>query len=215
MKKITLSIMTMAAVLTAGIVSCSKTNVEKPAAKTETTATAATTEVAKPAEEKKVELPEIALKNINGIYISANDLTVGNVVAEVKAEDGFVLNASEEKAMAVEQPAEALVAGADVFSNRLSTKGSGNTEVRNVTFPAKAGDSIVIWAAQGGSSNRPLHVVNAASGDEVAELSMLPKDGKTIVLNVFEVKAPADGSYCVYSTSGGCYIYQIKVGKPE
>ena len=201
------SIVASALVLTA--VSCSKKEAAAPAAApAEAAPAAAESQAAAPA---AAEIPAAALKNINGAYISANDLTVGALTTSFKDEaSGFTLNATEEKAMAVEQPQEPAVLGNEVFAQRVSTKGSGNTTLRNITFTAKKDDSIIIYCAQGGSSNRPLHVAAVADGSEVAELSMDPKGSQ---MNVFEVTAPADGDYCVYSTTGGCYIYQIKVGK--
>lgn len=192
-----------------GVTSCSK----KESAPANTPAEEAPKAEESAAEAPKAAVPEAALKNITGIYLSANDLNKGELADVLNAEDGFVINASAEKIVAIEEPSEAVTVGDDVFTKRISTKGSGKTDFRNIAFPAKKDDSIIIWCAQGGSSNRPLHVADMATGNDIAEFSMDPKEGKTIIANVFEAKAPADGNYCVYSTSGGCYIFQIKVGK--
>ena len=144
-------------------------------------------------------------------YINANDLEQGDVTAEKKEEDGFVLLATPEKAMVV-QKSDKMKAGDDTFTQRISTKGSGKATERAITFPAKAGETIkVVCASSGNSGSRPLHIVNTDTGEELKSVAAASyKEGKP---TVDSVKAPADGTYAVYSTGGGMYIYKIEVSK--
>ena len=50
-----------------------------------------------------------------------------------------------------------------------------------------------------------------ATAEEIGTITMMADNGKD--MTVAEVVVKEDGNYCVYSTSGTGYIYQIKVGK--
>lgn len=206
MKKSLLTVAAVSAALMMSVTSCNKKAEApaQPAAPAEKTA-----EAAPAAPAKSAEIP--SLKETKG-YISANDLESAALKENVNAEDGFVLVATEEKGMAVEDLKDIPKIGDETFTKRISTKGSGKVDLRNVSFPAKKGDTVLIYAGQGGSAPRPLHVVDTATGSDIAAFEISPKDISTVTPDVFEVSIPADGTYCVYSTTGGCYLYQIKVG---
>lgn len=146
-------------------------------------------------------------------YINANDLEKGSITEVKQEEDGFILNASVEKNLSIEK-CDAKKSGDEIFTQRISTKGSGDKNVRNIEFPAKAGETISIFCLSSNkSSARPIHVITA-DGAEVAVLSAEPDaNGVNGEVSVVSVQAPADGNYKVFSKSGGAYIYQIKVGK--
>ncbi len=156
---------------------------------------------------------ELVNKQIEGIYLSANDLEVGVLTAVTPAEDGFSLNASEEKTLEVQDiTKDPVTVGDDTFTKRITTKGSGKADLRNISFPAKEGDSIIVYCGSSSKSDaRPLHVVDFESGEEIGTITMGANGSKDITVD--EVKVSKDGTYCVYSTSGAGYIYQIKVGK--
>jgi len=146
-------------------------------------------------------------------YISANDLEKGQITAEKQEEDGFVLVASVEKAMEVKKN-DAFTYEDETFTQAISTKGSGNPKKRErlITFPVKAGESIKILAHNSGSSgSRPLHLVNLDTLEELKVFAVPSMKEAPIFCDV--VKAPADGTYAVYSTSGGMYIYKIEIKK--
>lgn len=146
-------------------------------------------------------------------YLSANDLTVGEIKANQNEEDGFVINASAEKFVVVEDKSkESVMCDGEKIVNRLSTKGSGNAKERSVSFPAKSGETIYIYAQSSGKSgSRSVHVINA-DGAEIAEVAA-GSYTETKDVKAAKVKVPANGTYTVYPTGGTLYIYMIKVAK--
>lgn len=218
MKKITLSIaaLAMAAAFTTGFVSCNDKKADNNAPAADAASAATTETVAEPA--APAENPLISRK-IEGIYINANDLEKAVLTAPLVDEvSGFTLNASEEKSLEVKS-CDPRQIGEDLFTQAISTKGSGKYTVgedavnyRTISFPAKAGDSIIVYATTSSKTDeRPLHVVNMATAEEIGTITMMADNGKD--MTVAEVIVKEDGNYCVYSTSGTGYIYQIKVGK--
>lgn len=216
MKKITLSIaaLTLAAVFTTGLISCNEKKTDSNA--TATTESAAAAAVETPANDKAAELIK---RQVNGIYINANDLTLEVLDKTVVDEtSGFTLNATEEKVMEVKKCDQRTI-GDELFTQAISTKGSGKYTIgedalnyRTISFPAKAGDSIIVYTTSSSKTDsRPLHVVNMATAEEIGTIDMMPDNGKDMTVD--EVIVKEDGNYCVYATSGTGYIYQIKVGK--
>jgi hypothetical protein len=223
MKRITLSIaaLAMAAAFTTGFVSCNDKKADNNAPAADTNAAAATETVAEPAATETAAPAENPLitRKIEGIYLNANDLEKAVLTAPLVDEvSGFTLNASEEKSLEVKS-CDPRQIGDDLFTQAISTKGSGKYTVgedavnyRTISFPAKAGDSIIVYATTSSKTDeRPLHVVNMATAEEIGTITMMADNGKD--MTVAEVVVKEDGNYCVYSTSGTGYIYQIKVGK--
>ena len=142
-------------------------------------------------------------------YINANDLTPASITEDLAAEDGFVIHGTAEKFVLIDS-SDPAKAGDDVFTQRINLKGSGKADVRSVTFPAKKGETITIYAASSSKTDaRTINVANEA-GEVVKEVSVKPyTDGVT----VDSFKAPADGTYAAYSAKNSMYIYQITVAK--
>ncbi len=142
-------------------------------------------------------------------YINANDLAPANIVEDQAEEDGFVIHGTAEKFVVIDS-SEPAKAGDDVFTQRINLKGSGKPDVRSVTFPAKKGETITVFAASSSKTDsRTINIANEA-GEVVAEMSEKPYvEGVTVE----SFKAPADGTYAVYSAKNGMYIYQITVTK--
>ena len=82
---------------------------------------------------------------------------------------------------------------------------------RIITFPVKAGETVKILCNNSGSGSRPLHLVNIDTGDEVKVIAAGSyKEGDVVIDST---KIDAAGTYGVYSTSGGMYIYKIEINK--
>ena len=146
-------------------------------------------------------------------YICANDLEKGQVTAVTQEEDGFVLNASEEKAMTIDSM-KAYTYNDETFTQRIKLNGAGKPDYRSISFPAKKGEKITIYGISGAKTEtRPLLVVNS-TGAEVAQvvMDMMPPDDGTLVPTVETVTVPADDTYTIYSKKSGINIFQIKVG---
>lgn len=205
MKKSLLTLAAVSAALMMVATSCSKKTADAPAAPAAPAPAEKAAEAA-PAPAAPAAIP--TLKEVKG-YISANDLEKAALTENLNCEDGFVLCATAEKGLAIEEMKDAEKSGDETFTKRISTKGSGNPELRNISFPAKKGDTVLIWAGQGGSGDRPLHLANSATATDVAAFNLSPKGSAP---DVFEATIPEDGTYCVFSTTGGAYVYQVKVG---
>ncbi len=214
MKKINSAAVLLAAVaFSFALSACSKTESKTPAPSPASEASASAEPAKSEAPAAAASSSDLINKQISGIYMSANDLDAGTLTEVTAAEDGFSLNATEDKTLEIQDIAKnPVTVGDDTFTKRISTKGSGKAEFRNISFPAKAGDSIIVYCGSSSKSDpRPLHVVNVDSGEEVGTITMAADGSKNVTVD--EVIAPKDGTYCVFSTSGTGYIYQIKVGK--
>lgn len=146
-------------------------------------------------------------------YICANDLNKGQLTSVVNEEDGFILYASTEKSMEVKKN-DAKTYGDETFTQAISTKGSGSVikMERIITFPVKAGETIKILCNNAGKTgSRPLHLVNVDTKEEIKVLpaTSMYEDG----IFVDSTKVSVAGTYGVYSTSGGIYIYKIEINK--
>lgn len=145
-------------------------------------------------------------------YISANDLEKGPITSVKNEEDGFVLLATVEKSMEV-KGCDSKNVGDETFTQAISTKGSGNAQKKErvITFPVKAGETVNIFANNSGSGSRPLHLVNMDTLEEVKAFAVTSmKEGP---IYVDSAKISADGTYGLYSTGGGMYIYKIEISK--
>ncbi len=145
-------------------------------------------------------------------YICGNDLEKGQITEEKQEEDGFVLVGSVEKAMEVKK-CDTRTVGDDTFTQCISTKGSGSPKKneRLITFPVKAGETVKILCNNSGSGSRPLHLYNADTGEEVKVIAAGSyKEGD---VHIDSTKIDVAGTYGVYSTSGGMYIYKIEINK--
>ena len=146
-------------------------------------------------------------------YICANDLEKGPITSEKSEEDGFVLYGSAEKAMEVKK-CDTRTIGDDTITQAISTKGSGSVikMERIITFPAKAGETIRIYCNNSGAGSRPLHLVNVDTKEEIKTIAAgsYKDDGP---VHIDSTKVAANGTYGVYSTSGGMYIYKIEINK--
>ena len=145
-------------------------------------------------------------------YINANDLEKGQITTDKQEEDGFVLIGSTEKAMEVKK-CDTRTVGDDTFTQAISTKGTGNAKKRErlITFPVKAGETVKILCNNSGSGSRPLHLVNMDTNEEVKVIAAGSfKEGD---VHVDSTKIDVAGTYGVYSTSGGMYIYKIEISK--
>lgn len=149
-------------------------------------------------------------------YLSANDLTVGAIIGDKKEEDGFVVHGPADasgKGFLVEDKAkDPATCGEEKITNRISAKGAGSLTERSISFPAKAGEIIYIYARSSNKkSARAIKVVNAA-GTEIAEVMGEP-DQDSKVIKALTVKVPAADTYTVYPVGGGAYFYMIQVVK--
>lgn len=154
-------------------------------------------------------------------YLCANDLEKNSAVtAPVDCEDGFKIICDEDKAIAIDEMGVGVDStDGDTFTKRLNMKGAGSVKARAVSFPAKKGETIIVYGnSSSKEEKRPIFVFNPALDEDEqivgkVNANAYSPDGVPVKVSVLKVKAPADGTYYAYSGYKGVYIYQIKVTK--
>ncbi len=95
----------------------------------------------------------------------------------------------------------------NVFTKRISTKGTGTTADRHIKLVITEDSYIIAYAKSSGSA-RPLIIANEA-GEAVESLTAIGKDDPLVPTRAINLTA---GTYYFYTTGGGGYIYAIKLG---
>ncbi len=144
-------------------------------------------------------------------YINANDLEKGEIVAESKQEDGFVILGTADKNVTVDTCPTHTADDGEVFTQRIKLNGGGAADFRNISFPVKAGETVTVYGNSGSKTDARVLIVMGAAG-EVTELSMDP-DPTGAKPTIATFKAAADDTYTVYSKKSGLNVYQIKITK--
>ena len=144
-------------------------------------------------------------------YINANDLEAGEITEVSEQEDGFVINASAEKNVTIEKkPLHKSPQGED-YTVAIKLNGSGNLNVRSISFPAKKGETITVHGNSGSKTDvRPLIIADSVC-KALKELPMGVDVQAGTVASEGKFKVPADGTYTVYSKKSGINIYFIEV----
>jgi len=144
-------------------------------------------------------------------YINANDLEAGEITEATEQEDGFVLNATAEKNITIEKkPLHKSPQGED-YTVGIKLNGSGKPDFRSISFPAKKGETITIHGNSASKTEvRPL-IVADSTGKVLKELPMNVDGQAGTIASEGKFKAPADGTYIVYSKKSGINIYFIEV----
>ncbi|MDD5790763.1 MAG: PPC domain-containing protein [Spirochaetia bacterium] len=146
-------------------------------------------------------------------YFSAEDMEKGTITEDVAVEDGFVLHATSEKYMNIAKKPMHKASNGEEFSMALQLQGSGKSEYRSVSFPAKAGETITVWGNSTSKSDMRPIVVAGPDGKVIKELPMDIDGEAGTPASDGSVKAPVDGTYTIYSKKSGINIYKINVGK--
>lgn len=145
-------------------------------------------------------------------YFSAEDLDKGTIAEDKTLEDGFVLHANSEKYMTISKKPLHQAPNGEEFTMALQLQGGGKLTERSVSFPAKKGETITIWGNSTSKTDMRQIVVLGPDGKTVKELPM-GTDEEGAKASEESVKAPADGTYTVYSKKSGINIYKINVGE--
>jgi hypothetical protein len=144
-------------------------------------------------------------------YINANDLENGEIVAEAKQEDGFVILGTADKNVTVDTCPAHTADDGEVFTKRIKLNGGGDATFRCISFPVKKGETITVYGNSGSKTDARVLVVVGTAG-AVTELSMDP-DPSGAKPTIATFKAAADDTYSVYSKKSGLNVYQIKITK--
>lgn len=142
-------------------------------------------------------------------WLNANDLTAGTITTELKVNDNWTLFANG-SSMKV-QSANVTTSDGQVFTQRISTDGTGDTTKRALKLTLTEKSYIVIYAASSGSS-RPLRVVDSDGKDATDALTLAAKDTPVDPSRAITLEP---GTYYIYSTGGTGYIYGVKMGVGE
>lgn len=144
------------------------------------------------------------------VFFSANDLEIATL-SEKTDYDGFVINATEAKSVAIQEMDEREADDGEIFNNRIKLGGSGDKEKLSITFPLKKGDKVTVYLNSSSKTDeRVLNVLSSSSTKPVFTLPAIAatKDGK---VGMVTFTSPEDGSYTLCSAKSGIYIYAIKV----
>ena len=93
-------------------------------------------------------------------YICANDVDLGTYTSEKKEEDGFVLLPASGKPIIVET-LDVGANGSEKFTKRLNMKGA----TCQISFPAKAGETITVEALSSSKTEKRAAVIKDADGN--------------------------------------------------
>lgn len=147
-------------------------------------------------------------------WFNANDLPAGTVSSNYVVNDNVTLTAKSGKTMTV-QSASVTATDGQVFSQRLSTGGSG--DVADMTAPGRTVQltltekSYIVIYAQSSGASRPL-VLADADGKKLDEMSLASKDDPVAPSRAITLEP---GTYHLYATGGTGYIYGVKIGAGE
>lgn len=147
-------------------------------------------------------------------WFNANDLPAGTVSSNYVVNDNVTLTAKSGKTMTV-QSASVTATDGQVFSQRLSTGGSGDVADmtapgRTVQLTLKEKSYIVIYAQSSGAS-RPL-VLADGDGKKLDEMALAGKDDPVAPSRAITLEP---GTYHLYTTGGTGYIFGVKIGAGE
>lgn len=141
-------------------------------------------------------------------FLNANDLEVGAITAPLVVGD-FEILAKADKGVNVEAFDKARTADdGEVFNSRIKLNGGGSLEFRAVKLTASAGRLTIYTNSSSKTDARVLKLVDAA-GTVVAELAA-PADDEAHA-GMVEVDLAQEGTYYLFSASGGINLYQVVV----
>lgn len=148
-------------------------------------------------------------------WFNANDLPAGTISANYVVNDNVTLTAKSGKTMTV-QSASVTTTDGQVFSQRLSTGGSG--DVADMTAPGRTVQltltekSYIVIYAQSSGTSRPLHIAGKDGKDVTDSLALAGKDDPVAPSRAITLEP---GTYHLYATGGTGYIYGVKIGVGE
>lgn len=137
------------------------------------------------------------------ITLNANDLTIGAYTSDIIHGD-FTIGASSEKYVSVEY-CSAAVDGTS-YTKRLKMNGGGNSTGRYISFSTTGACTVTVTAeCTTESATRTLRLSSGSvGGTTVSDNTIGTAD--TVTYNISEA-----GTYYLYSTSSGVYIYNVAV----
>ena len=138
------------------------------------------------------------------ISLSANDLTYGNYTNAITS-GSFTIGASSGKNVAVLNR-NATVNGTS-YSKVLQMNGGGNSTGRYIKFTATGACTVKVTAASTSTSaSRTLRLASGSVGENTVGNATITGTPSTVTY-----KIPSAGTYYLYSTRSGIYVYQVNV----
>ncbi len=185
-----------------GTVTSTESTSTESTTETTTSSTDSTTETTTVSTESTTETTTGKTYNLN-----ASDLAEGTYT-ESFTHNEFTINATAEKTVAVAEKSAS--AGGVTASKAISLGGAGAADYRSVTFTTSAAATIKVMVQSTGDDDRVLNVVNAETGEVVAEVSAVNKSG-TVTMQTVELTSA--GTYYVASSNKGMYLYYLEVAE--
>ncbi len=140
---------------------------------------------------------------------NASEQTAGDIT-EATTFGRFTVNASAEKNVTIDGNKKFSDSGLE-FTQRMKLNGSGNAEVRNVSFTTSGPATIIVYAMSGSSSeDRPLLLMAADGVTELSRATALGTVDESIIpVITFEVTEA--GTYYIWSASKSINIYYMEI----
>lgn len=138
------------------------------------------------------------------ISLSANDLTYGNYTNAITS-GSFTIGASSGKNVAVLNR-NTTVNGTS-YSKVLQMNGGGNSTGRYIKFTATGACTVKVTAASTSTSaSRTVRLASGSVGGNTVGNATITGTPSTVTY-----KIPSAGTYYLYSTGSGIYVYQVNV----
>lgn len=138
------------------------------------------------------------------LELNANDLKSGTYTSDYVVGD-FTIGASSSKYISVESASFTL--DGNTFSKRLKMNGGGNSTGRYIKFTTDGAATIeIIGASTTAGKTRTIRLAkDSVGGTKIGDITVA-YDAEKQTFNVDE-----EGTYYIYSTSSGIYVYDVKV----
>lgn len=144
------------------------------------------------------------------VFFSANDLEP-ITLSEKTNYDGFTINATTDKPIAIQEMDEREAEDGEIFNNRIKLGGSGNKDKLSITFKLKKGDKVTVYLnSTSKTDERVLNVMSSSSNDVLFSLPAPPATS-LMEAGIASFSANEDGTYTICSAKSGIYIYAIKI----
>lgn len=140
--------------------------------------------------------------------INANDLKARVFKRDLVIDDNAAILASASKSITVASLAEAVEYDGVTYNAAVKLSGAGNTSARAVKLTVKAGETVTLLASSSAAASARSLVIADEAGNEYGSLAAPAGDDP---VEAATYTFDSDGTYYLYSKSGGVNIYRLTV----
>lgn len=140
--------------------------------------------------------------------INANDLKARVFKRDLVIDDNATILASASKSITIASLPEAIEYDGVTYTSSVKLSGAGNTSARAVRLTVTAGETVTLLASSSAASSARSLVITDEAGTEYGSLAA-PAGNDPVAASTYTFTA--DGTYYLYSKSGGVNIYRLTV----